>query len=252
MNATTSTKSRDFSMTISIGYRHRERNILPESMHSPRRIAHAAAVLLLLGCACRAKEAGRLAVRRPDEVEFTATVQARPFDGGWIMPGYHAVVSKNGRMAHAALLAADVTDTEILDALEALGAETGGNLSMDAWEERGNPRDPAPDRVVGGAPVEVLLRLPGRAALVPLADALEDPGGRGLDLKLAGNRANIPRWKSGCVVCLYSCPGSKIGNARYTVRDWSRKVTRFRARPGALPPDGTRVGVVLRLKSRGV
>lgn len=217
-------------------------------MHSPRRIARAAAVLLMLGSsACRARDADRITVRRPAEIEFTATVHARPFDGGWIMPGYHALVSKKGRMAHAALLAADVTDVEILDALEALGGETGGNLPMEAWDERDNPRNPAPDRVIGGAPVEVLLRLPGRRALVPLADVLDDPGGRGLDLRLAGNRANIPKWKSGCVVCLYSCPGSKIGNARYTVRDWSRKVTRFRARKGALPPDGTRVGVVLRL-----
>ena len=220
-------------------------------MHSARRIARAAAVLLLLHCsACRAKEAGRITVRRPNEIEFTATVHARRFDGSWMMPGYHAVVSKTGRMAHAALLGADVTDVEILDALAGLGAETGGNLPMDAWDERNNPRNPAPDRVLGGPPVNVLLRLPGRAALVPLADALEDPGGRGLDLRLAGNRANIPKWKSGCVVCLYSCPGSKIGNARYSVRDWSRKVTRFRARPGVLPPDGTKVGVVLRLRNR--
>jgi hypothetical protein len=218
-------------------------------MHSPRRIARGIAAVFLLGCsACRAKDAARITVRRPAEIEFTATVHARPFDGGWMMPGYHAVVSKKGRMAHAALLAADITDTEILDALEALGGETGGNLPMDAWDERDNPRNPEPDRVIGGAPVEVLLRIPGRPALVPLAEALEDPGGRGLDLRLAGNRANIPKWKSGCVVCLYSCPGSKIGNARYTVRDWSRKVTRFRARPGALPPDGTTVGVVIRLR----
>ena len=212
-----------------------------------RRTARAAAFLLLGTAACRAGEAGRITVRRPDEIEFTATVHARPFDGGWMMPGYHAVVSKSGRMAHAALLAADVTDVQILDALETLGARTGGGLPMDAWEERSNPRNPAPDRVIGGPAVEVLLRLAGRSALLPLAKALEDPGGRGLDLRLAGNRANIPKWKSGCIVCLYSCPGSKIGNARYTVRDWSRKVTRFRARPGVLPPDGTRVGVVLRL-----
>ena len=221
-------------------------------MHSPRRIARAAAAVLLLLCsACRAGEAGRITVRRPNEIELTATVHARAFEGGWMMPGYHAVVSKNGRMAHAALLVADVTDVEILDALEALGGETGGNLPMDAWEERNDPRNPAPDMVIGGAPLQVLLRLPGKPVTVPLADVLEDPGGRGLDLRLAGNRANIPKWKSGCVVCLYSCPGSKVGNARYTVRDWSRKVTHFRARPGALPPDGTRVGVLVRL-SRGV
>jgi hypothetical protein len=218
-------------------------------MRSLRRIA---AALLLLGSACRAEEAGRITVRRPAEIEFTATVHARSFDGGWMMPGYHAVVSKNGGMAHAALLVADVTDVEILNALETLGAETGGNHPMDAWEKRNDPRNPAPDSVIGGAPLQVLLRLPGKPGPVPLAEVLEDPGGRGLDLRLAGNRANIPKWKSGCVVCLYSCPGGKVGNARYTVRDWFRKVTRFRARPGALPPDGTRVGVLIRLKSRGV
>lgn len=59
---------------------------------------------------------------------------------------------------------------------------------------------------------------------------------------------NIPRWKSGCVVCLYSCPGSKVGNARYTVRDYEKGTTRFRVRPGVLPEDGGRVGVVLRLR----
>lgn len=221
-------------------------------MHAPGRIA--AFVALLLGSeACRAAgpaaEAKGIAVRRPGEIEFTATVDAKAFDRGWTMPGYHAVVSKRGRMAHAALLRADVTDVEILDALEALGARTGEGLPMDAWEARRDPRNAAPDRRISGDRVEVFLRLPGRAALVPLAAALEDPGGRGLDLRLAGNRANVPKWKSGCVVCLYSCPGSKIGNARYTVREWETKVTRFRAREGVLPPDGTRVGVVVRITS---
>ena len=66
-------------------------------------------------------------------------------------------------------------------------------------------------------------------------------------MRFGGHRANIPKWKSGCVVCLYSCPGSKVGNARYTVRDYARNATRFRAREGALPPDGTKVRVVFRL-----
>ena len=99
---------------------------------------------------------------------------------------------------------------------------------MDAWEARRDPRNAAPDRRSAGERVEVLLRVPGRPALLPLAAALEDPGGRGLELRLAGNRANAPIWKSGCVVCLYSCPGGKIGNARYTVRDWETRATRFR------------------------
>jgi hypothetical protein len=191
--------------------------------------------------------AGQLVVRRPNEIEFSATVHTKAFNDGWHMPGYHAVVWKGGQAAHAALLEADVSDTELLDALEGLGARPGNNLPMEAWEERRNPKNPAPDTVIAGAAVEVFLRLPGRAELVPLASVLEDSAGRGVEFKFGGNRANIPKWKSGCLVCLYSCPGSKVGNARYTVRDYANGVTRFRVRKGALPEEGTRVGVVFRL-----
>jgi len=150
-------------------------------------------------------------------------------------------------MAHAALLEADVTDRQVIEALEGLGAKPGNNLPMETWEERKNPKDPAPDMVIAGAAVEVLLGLPSRTDLIPLASVLTDSAGRGLQMRFGGNAANIPKWKSGCIVCLYSCPGSKVGNARYTVRDYEKGVTRFRARPGVLPPDGTPVRVVLRL-----
>jgi len=220
-------------------------------MHSPRRNQSLVAGLtvILLSAACRGedREPGRLIVRSPNEVEFTAAVNAKAFDSGWVMPGYHAVVWKGGRMAHAALLQAEVSDAQILDALTKLGARPGNNLPMEVWEERKNPKDPAADTVIAGPAVQVLLRLPSRADLVPLASVLEDSAGRGLDMRFGGNAANIPKWKSGCIVCLYSCPGSKVGNARYTVRDYTKGVTRFRPKPGALPPDGTRVGVVLRL-----
>ena len=219
-------------------------------MHALRRIV-AAITLLAAAQACRAGDRpsdGRQLLRRPGEIEFTATVNAKAFDRGG-MPGYHAIAWRKGGMAHAALLEADVSDVEILDALESLGARSGGDLPMDAWEARRDPKNPAPDRKVGGDRIEVLLRIPGRPALVPLAGVLEDPGGRGLDLRLAGNRANVSKWKSGCVVCLYSCPGSKVGNARYTVREWEQRVTRFRSRRGALPADGTRVEVLMRLSS---
>ncbi|HVE65474.1 MAG TPA: YdjY domain-containing protein [Thermoanaerobaculia bacterium] len=217
-------------------------------MHGARRVA--AVLALLLGSeACRAADRTPhrgTVFRRPGEIEFAAKINARSFDRGGMMPGYHAVVWKKGRMAHAALLQADVTDVEILDALESLGARAGATLPMDAWEARRDPRNDAPDRRVSGDGIEILLRLPGRRALVPLVDVLEDPGGRGLDMRLAGNRANVPKWKSGCAVCLFSCPGSKVGNARYTVREWEKKVTRFRSRKGVLPADGTNVGVVMR------
>jgi hypothetical protein len=220
-------------------------------MHSLRRnqslVAGLTAILLSAACRGEDREPGRLIVRPPNEVEFTAAVNAKAFDSGRVMRGYHAIVWKGGRMAHAALLQADVSDAQILDALTKLGARPGNNLPMQVWDERKNPKDPAADTVIAGPTVQILLRLPSRADLVPLASVLEDSAGRGLDMRFGGNAANIPKWKSGCVVCLYSCPGSKVGNARYTVRDYTRDVTRFRPKPGTLPADGTRVGVVLRV-----
>ena len=132
----------------------------------------------------------------------------------------------------------------MLDALERLGAKPGNALGMGSWEERKDKDSKAPDKVIAGPPVEVLVRVPGRPALLTLDQILQDPGGRGFDMRFGGHRASIPKWKSGCIVCLYSCPGSKVGNAKYTVRDYSNEVTRFRVRPGVLPPDGTPVRVI--------
>ena len=167
---------------------------------------------------------------------------------GMGMPGYHLIVWEDGRASHAALFRAQVTDVQVLDALEKLGAKPGNALPMETWDERKNPESKAPDKIIEGPPVEILVKVPGRKVLLTLGEILEDPGKRGFDMRFGGHRANIPKWKSGCVVCLYSCPGSKIGNARYTVRDYEKEATRFRVKPGVLPKDGTRVTIVFRLK----
>jgi len=213
-----------------------------------------AAALALAGCAPGgAEEApGRVAVDRAARaVSFPATVHQDAFHRRVLgMPGYHLVVWRDGSAAPAALFRAAVTDIQVLDALESLGAKPGNALGMESWDERENPHSRAPEQVIAGPPVEVLVRVPGRRKPLRLADILEDPGHRGFAMHFGGHRANIPEWHSGCVVCLYSCPGSKVGNAAYTVRDWVEGTTRFRVRRGVLPPDGTAVHIVLRLLER--
>jgi hypothetical protein len=185
------------------------------------------------------------------EIEFPATISRAAFERellGMGMPGYHLIVYKDGGAAMASLFRAEVTDTQVLDALEGLGAKPGNALGMDVWDKRKDKDSKAPDEVIAGPPVEVLVRVPGKAGLLTLDQILQDPGGKGFDMRFGGHRANIPRWKSGCIVCLYSCPGSKVGNARYTVRDYVNDRTRFRVKPGVLPEDGTKVGIVFRLR----
>lgn len=182
-------------------------------------------------------------------VEVAAEVTAGAFERkvlGFGMPGYHLVVWDEGKAAPAALFRAKASDREVLEALEGLGLEPGNGLGMDTWEERDDRDSPAPERVIAGPPVEVLVRLREGEAPLRLEDILDDPGGRGFDMRFGGHEANIPKWHSGCVVCLYSCPGSKIGNARYTVRDYVDDATRFRVKPGVLPADGSEVTLIFR------
>lgn len=229
-------------------------------MRHPRTRRHLAAPALLaavaLACAptseaidaAGAPVAGQIVVR-DGAVEIPARVHTDAFEHdmlGMGMPGYHLIVWDDGRAGHHALFTTPVSDSALLEALEALGATPGDALGLDTWEERKNPDHPAPDRLIEGPPVEVLVRVPGRAAPLTLAQILEDPANRGFDMRFGGHRANIPEWKSGCIACLVSCPGSKVGNRSYTVRDYVSGVARFRVKPGVLPEDGTAVTVVLR------
>jgi hypothetical protein len=212
-----------------------------------------AAVALCFGAGSAAVQG--TVTRRGDAVEFPATVHAGGFERRLLgMPGYHLIVYQDGRASSAALFQAAVTDVQVLDALEALGAKPGNNLPMAAWDERKDPRSPAPDMVIAGPAVDVLVRVPGRREPLRLDQILEDgggSGGHGFEMRLGGHRANIPKWKSGCIACLYSCPGSKVGNARSTVRDYVRNPERYRVRPGVLPKDGSPVTIVLRLAGAG-
>ncbi len=207
----------------------------------------ALAALLAVASACRPATPASVRVLAPDAIEFTATVNAAGFEQGGEMAGYHFIVWRGGRAAEHALLLAHVTDVQVLDALEALGARPGNALSIATWDKRDDPRAEEPAAVIAGPPVAIEIRLPGQRRPLRPEDLLEDEAGRGFDMRFGGHRDNIPKWHSGCVVCLYSCPGSKVGNAAYTVRDFVAHRTRFRVRPGVLPPDGTDVRVRLRL-----
>ncbi len=171
-----------------------------------------------------------------DEQHRTITLLAefRPgaFSGRWkTTPNYHAVVWKKGRAAREALFVARVDDRTFHRALETLGATPGNNLNAAVWDYRKNKNRPEPDTRIEGTPVEVSFWWPGLPGPLPLDSLLHDPGGRGFDFRFGGNLAMIPKWKSGCIVCLYSCPGSKVGNYQYTVRDYVQRTTHFQVRP---------------------
>lgn len=185
------------------------------------------------------------------EVRVLAKYQPHKFSGFLrFVPNYHLLVWNDGRAAREALFETPVPDTALIAALEQLGAVAGNNLTMDAWDKRKDAKHPAPQTKIAGTPVEISIWWNNLPAPKPLSELLNDPGGRGLDFRFGGNKELIKHWHSGCLVCLYSCPGSKVGNAAYTVRDYSTGATKFTPREERLPPTGSEVTLVFRLLQR--
>ncbi len=64
--------------------------------------------------------------------------------------------------------------------------------------------------------------------------------------RFGGNEEHDERWESGCIACLFSCPGGVVSNERYSIRDYVREVTRFYP-ASDLPPDEIPVTVTIEL-----
>ncbi len=163
------------------------------------------------------------------------------------MAGYHAVVWRGGKASDLALFKSFVSDRETLAALQKIGGVPGNNLSQKTWDDRKNRKSSAADARILGTRIEMLVTWEGLQKPLSLAEILNDPGGKGIDLRFGGNKEIIKNWQSGCIVCLYSCPGSKAGNHAYTVRDFVDKKTRFTVDFERVPKEKTDVVLIFRL-----
>ncbi len=161
---------------------------------------------------------------------------------------HHFVVWKNGRAAHNALIETDASDLQVLEALLAIGAVAGNNLTADTWEKRADRSNPEPDKRVEGSTIEVSVAWEGQRPR-HAEDIFEDKFGKGFLFKFGGHKDLIPIWKSGCIVCLQSCPGGRISNANYTMRDYHDGRSKFEVQKANLPRDGAEVEVILKLQT---
>ncbi len=180
-------------------------------------------------------------------VSFAATLQANAFRNS-LPPDhqYHALVSAGGSAAPKALFVTAVSDSALARVLRELGAEDGGGVPMAAWNLRWLPLVPQPAQLVAGTRVEVRVSWEGAERSYELGELLVDPGGRGVEMRFGGNEEHSHHWESGCILCLFSCPGGVVSNGAYSIRDHQRGATSFE--PGdLLPPDGTRVRITLAL-----
>ena len=85
---------------------------------------------------------------------------------------------------------------------------------------------------------------------MPLARLIseEHRGAPLLDFRYGGNEKYQKEFHSGCIVCLYSCPGGAIGNHAHPIRDSVRDGVVYASVPSRLPPAGTRVTIILKVE----
>lgn len=181
-------------------------------------------------------------------ISFPATLQLRAFAASSPPDErYHALVHDEGGAASKALLVTSVPDTRVARLLREFGADDAGGVPMAAWTLRWMPLIPQPGHHhTRGTQVEVWIHWAGASRPYALGELLGDTGGQGVTMRFAGNEEHDDTWRSGCILCLFSCPGGVVSNAAYSIRDHHFGETRFD--PGdELPPDGTAVTVTLSL-----
>jgi hypothetical protein len=185
------------------------------------------------------------------EVRITATVQPGAMDRLFGVRGHHLIVWKGGDAHDHALFVSEASDHDVRLALDALGGRRGENLTVAAWTERDNPKNPEPDKRVDGTPVGVFVEWPSHAR-VPAASLIAEKGAAAprLDFRYGGNERWQKEFHSGCVVCLYSCPGGAVGNHAHPIRDYVRDGIVYSSLDDRLPPSGTKVTIILKLEER--
>ncbi|HXI13587.1 MAG TPA: YdjY domain-containing protein [Thermoanaerobaculia bacterium] len=182
------------------------------------------------------------------EVHLRATVHPGAMQRPFGVKGHHAIVWKKGRAATWALFRSEASDQEVRAALESLGAVPGENLTIASWTERGSGESKEPDKRVDGTAINVRVRWDGLSSPVELSSLLAERGHETprLDFRYGGNERFQPEFKSGCIVCLYSCPGGAIGNRSHPIRDYVRDGVVYQAIRNRLPRAGSSVTMILK------
>ena len=153
--------------------------------------------------------------------------------------GHHFIVWTGGGNAKKALIEATSNDVDILKNLITAGAEQGNNLSEHAWTERNNEQSSAPDQRVEGSKVRITVEWDGVEH--EIGEMIESVAKDDFDIRVGGHESLVPVWRSGCVTCLFSCPGGRTSNHAYTIRDQALNRKSFQALEKNLPEDGSEV-----------
>lgn len=163
--------------------------------------------------------------KKEKRISIPALYMPKKFNNPLMLKNHHLVTWQGGKAAPAALFITPIPDKVVHRGLEEIGATPGNNLTTDSWNKRHSKKSKDPDIVATGTALEISIRKEGKTYKVE--NILHDDHKHAYNFVFSGNLEFIPVWHSGCVICLQSCPGSKVANASYTMRDLAKKNSTF-------------------------
>lgn len=138
--------------------------------------------------------------------EAAGTVSLNAEATGYTESTIHAIVSKDGSNAKAAMFVTNTLTKDFYDALKKLGAEDGNNIMLDDA-----------DGTIEGTALEVSAEI--GTDNYPFADLVTASEPREMDMRFGGNVDVNQELGTGCVMCLESCPAGITSDAAYQFKE---------------------------------
>ena len=133
----------------------------------------------------------------------------------------HGIVFKDGSNGHKSLFMGYATPKAFYEALKEAGGTPGENMTMDNKETTH----------VTGSKLDIV-----------------DSNGKKLDMRFGGNLTAAEEKKTGCLVCLDSCPVGIVSNATYTYGAVEKRgEVKFKGNASVLPADNTLATVTFKI-----
>jgi ferredoxin len=174
-----------------------------------------------------------------DMKERSVSVLAQVNGKYLVQPTRHGVVFREGKNGDKAVFAALADPKTFYESLVKLGFKPGNNMT---WENKEKT-------FVEGDPLDVSVTWKGAKRTYRMDEAIKDSNGKPLAIRFGGNLTNALEMKTGCLMCLDSCPVGITSNATYTYGAIeTRKEAALTGNKDVLPPDSTLVVITFKAK----
>ncbi len=151
----------------------------------------------------------------------------------------HAVVYSGGSNGDKSVFRSYATDQDFYNALMKLSLKAGNNMT----------KENAAKTFVEGDLLDVTVTWDGAAKEYSLDEVILDSNRKPFQMRFGGNQKNALQFKTGCLLCLDSCPVGIVSNANYTMGAVEmRNEVIFKGNDKVLPPDGSLVVIKVKAK----